>query len=160
MNIRTAKIQNAKEIASLEAQCFPSAEAASESSFYERLTFFPKHFWILEEGDRIVACINGMVTDMDSLTDEMYENAAMHNELGAWQMIFGVMTLPEYQGYGYAGILMKYVIDECRKQGRKGLVLTCKDKLVGFYERFGFENKGLSESEHGGVRWNEMRLTF
>ena len=24
------------------------------------------------------------------LTDEMYEKAAMHNEDGAWQMIFGV----------------------------------------------------------------------
>ena len=28
------------------------------------------------------------------LTDEMYEKAAMHNEDGAWQMIFGVTTTP------------------------------------------------------------------
>ena len=27
------------------------------------------------------------------LTDEMYEKAAMHNEDGAWQMIFGVKML-------------------------------------------------------------------
>lgn len=46
------------------------------------------------------------------------------------------------------------------EHGRKGLVLTCKDHLVHYYAKFGFENEGISESEHGGVRWNQMRLKF
>ncbi len=46
------------------------------------------------------------------------------------------------------------------EHGRKGLVLTCKDHLVHYYAKFGFENEGVSESEHGGVRWNQMRLKF
>ena len=48
----------------------------------------------------------------------------------------------------------------CKKQERKGLVLTCKDHLVHYYAKFGFENEGVSESEHGGVKWNQMRLKF
>ncbi len=32
--------------------------------------------------------VDGFVTDEPDLTDEMYENAAMHNENGTWQMIF------------------------------------------------------------------------
>ena len=45
--------------------------------------------------------------------------------------------------------------------GRDGLVLTCKDKLVNYYAKFGFVNEGKSEnSQHGGVSWNQMRLTF
>ena len=35
----------------------------------------------------------------------MYKNAAMHVENGAWQMIFGVNTLPDYRKHGYAGKL-------------------------------------------------------
>ena len=81
-------------------------------------------------------------------------------EGGAWQMIFGVNTIPAYRKHGYAGELLKCAIEDARKHGRKGLVLTCKDHLVHYYAKFGFENEGVSESEHGGVRWNQMRLKF
>ncbi len=94
------------------------------------------------------------------LTDEMYAKAQLHNESGAWQMIFGVNTIPAYRKHGYAGELIKCAIEDARKQERKGLVLTCKDHLVQYYAKFGFENEGVSESEHGGVKWNQMRLKF
>jgi hypothetical protein len=32
--------------------------------------------------------------------------------------------------------------------------------MISFYERFGFVNEGLSESEHGGAPWYQMRLVF
>ena len=35
-----------------------------------------------------LAFVDGFVTDAPDRTDEMYENACMHNESGAWQMIF------------------------------------------------------------------------
>ncbi|MDO5520947.1 MAG: GNAT family N-acetyltransferase, partial [bacterium] len=43
---------------------------------------------------------------------------------------------------------------------RKGLVLTCKERLVHYYATFGFVDQGISDSEHGGVVWHEMRITF
>lgn len=55
---------------------------------------------------------------------------------------------------------MERVIADACAQGRKGCVLTCKDKLIQYYETFGFENEGVSESVHGGVVWYDMRLTF
>ena len=75
-------------------------------------------------------------------------------------MIFGVNTLPEYRRQGYAEKLLRYVINDARAQDREGLVLACKDKLVHYYEKFGFQNEGVSESVHGGVTWYQMRLTF
>ena len=51
-------------------------------------------------------------------------------------------------------------IEDAKAQGRKGLVLTCKDHLVHYYAKFGFVNEGVSGSEHGGVVWNQMRLEF
>ena len=108
----------------------------------------------------LVGFVNGMVTDVADLCDEMYENAAMHNENGAWQMIFGVNTIPGYRRRGLAEMVLRRVIDDARSQGRKGLVLTCKDRLVHYYAKLGFVSEGISESGHGGVVWYQMRLTF
>lgn len=160
MEIRLATMEDLEAITEMEALCFPAAEAAARESFKKRLSVFANHFWLLEKDGRIISGINGMVTNEATLTDEMYADATMHDEKGAWQMIFGVTTLPEYQGNGYAALLMKQVIADCREQGRKGIVLTCKDRLIGFYEQFGFINEGKSESEHGGAVWYEMRLRF
>ena len=75
-------------------------------------------------------------------------------------MIFGVDVAPVYQHRGCASTLMRKVIEDTRAAGRKGLVLTCKDRLVGFYAQFGYEDEGISESTHGDVVWHQMRLTF
>ena len=104
--------------------------------------------------------MDGFVTDEADLTDEMYEKAGLHNEDVAWQMIFGVNTIPSHRRHGYAGQLIQRAIEDAKVQGRKGLVLTCKDRLVPYYAKFGFKNEGVSESTHGNVVWYQMRLEF
>lgn len=161
MNIRNGRISDVDELTAIEAECFPAAEAAERKSFEDRLKHYADHFWILEDDNgKIISFVNGMVTDEEHLTDKMYENASMHNENGAWQMIFGINTLPKYRKNGYAEMVLRRVIDDAKKQGRKGLVLTCKEKLIHFYGKLGFVDEGVSDSEHGGVVWHEMRLTF
>lgn len=161
MNIRNGRISDVDELTAIESECFPAAEAAERKSFEDRLKHYADHFWILEDDNgKIISFVNGMVTDEEHLTDKMYENASMHNENGAWQMIFGVNTLPEYRKKGYAETVLRNVISDAKEQSRKGLVLTCKEKLIHFYGKLGFVDEGVSDSEHGGVVWHEMRLTF
>jgi N-acetylglutamate synthase-like GNAT family acetyltransferase len=160
MNIRTATMADLSQLAEIEAICFPAAEAASLESIRARLNAFPNHFWVLEEDERIISFVNGMVTDQRDLTDNLYENAALHTEDGQWQMIFGVDTLPDYRKKGYAGQLLRRAISDARQQGRLGLVLTCKDRLVHYYASFGFQDEGVCSSTHGGAVWHQMRLTF
>lgn len=161
MRIRTAVMADLAAVTAVEAACFPEAEAAKEQDFFERLKVYPNHFWLLEdEGGNLISFVNGLVTDEPSLRDEMYSDASFHNEQGAWQMIFGVNTLPEYRRKGLAGQVLQRVIADAREQGRKGCVLTCKEALLHYYAAFGFVNEGVSESVHGGVVWYEMRLTF
>lgn len=113
------------------------------------------------DDDRLVSFVDGFVTSQPDLTDEMYEKAWLHDEKGDWQMIFGVNTIPSYRKKGLAGQLLQRAIADARQQGRKGLVLTCKDPLVHYYAKFGFVNEGVSsKSTHGGAVWNQMRLTF
>lgn len=160
MTIRTATIEDLETVSAVEAECFPPAEAATKEEFEKRLTHYGKHFWLMFDGDKLIAFVDGFVTDEADLTDEMYEKAEMHRENGDWQMIFGVNTIPAYRKKGYAGELIKRAIADAKAQGRKGLVLTCKDRLIPYYAKFGFVNEGVSESVHGNAVWNQMRLTF
>lgn len=160
MEIRTATIQDLDAITALEAACFPPAEAASKESFRERLNAFGDHFWLLFDGDVPVSMVNGMVTDLPDLTDAMYHDAGMHDPEGAWQMIFGVDTHPDYRRKGYAERVLNHVIAEVKEQGKAGLVLTCKEELLHYYAKFGFVSEGLSASDHGGAVWYQMRLSF
>jgi len=161
MRIRTAALTDLAAVTAVEAACFPPAEAATERDFAARLAVYPDHFWLLEdEIGTLISFVNGLVTNEPVLRDEMYADASFHDENGAWQMIFGVNTLPEYRKQGLAGQVLRRVIEDARKQGRKGCVLTCKETLIHYYETFGFVNEGVSESVHGGVQWYDMRLTF
>lgn len=159
--IRTATMQDLPAVTALEAACFPAAEAASEKDFAQRLAIYPNHFWLMEdEKGRLVSFINGLVSDEPILRDAMYADASFHTESGAWQMIFGVNTLPELRRQGCAARVMERVIADAKQQRRKGCVLTCKEQLIHYYETFGYRNEGVSASTHGGVVWYDMRLTF
>ena len=96
MEIRYATLRDVAAVAAVEAACFPPAEAATEAQFAERIRHYGNHFWLMFDGEKLIAFVDGFVTDEPDLTDGMYETASMHDETGAWQMIFGVNTLPAY----------------------------------------------------------------
>lgn len=160
MYIRTATMDDLDKITAVEAACFPPEEAAKKEEFAGRLNAYPEHFWLLEEGGELIAFIDGMVTDDETICDEMFEDASRHRESGKWQAIFGVNTLPGYRRKGYAASLMEQVILDARRQGRKGVILTCKEEMIPFYEAFGYQNQGISSSVHGGAVWYDMMLRF
>ena len=160
MSIRTATAADLPAIAALERACFPPAEAASEASLAARLASFPECFYLLEERGTLCAMLNGLRTDMPDLLDRMYDDAGMHRPSGAWQMIFGVDTAPACRRQGCASRLLRHAIRRARQDGCRGVVLTCKSPLLAFYAAFGFLDEGFRGSEHGGVRWHQMRLRF
>ena len=158
--IRTATLADLEALTQVEAACFPPAEAATREEFRARLAAYPDHFWLIYDRGRLVSFVNGMVTDEADLRDEMYQDASLHREDGAWQMIFGVNTIPEARRQGYAMELLRRVVHDARAQGREGLVLTCKAALLDYYARLGFVSEGVSRSVHGGAVWYQMRLRF
>lgn len=160
MLIRNASLQDLELVSDVEKECFPAAEAAPREQFEQRLTYYPECFWLLFEEEKLISFIDGFATDDPDLNDEMYADASLHRKDGAWQMIFGVNTIPSMQRKGYASALMRHVIEDSRTRGRKGLVLTCKKEKIHWYASFGFVNEGVSSSEHGGVLWYQMRLAF
>ena len=163
--IRTARPEDAAQIVAIDAQCFNLTEAARPETVAKKMANYNGHYWVIIDTDRedkVVTYLNGYCTDKKDLLDEdMDHPETAHNEKGVWQMFCGLATLPEYQGKGLAGMIMDHAIHLAKEDGRKGVVLTCKDHLVPFYEkRFGYVNEGRSTSSHCGATWNQMRLTF
>ena len=156
--IRQVMPEDLDAVVRVEAVCFPEAEAAARASFAQRIQAFPESFFVAEKDGQIVGFINGCVTDERMIRDEMFEDTAYHKPDGAYQSIFGLDVAPEWQHRGLAGDLMKHLIEDARKRGRKGLILTCKEHLIGFYERFGYRSLGVSQSVHGGAVWYDMIL--
>lgn len=158
--IRNAKREEAGLLAEIERSCFPPAEAAGEDDIADRMDVFGDCFFVAEVEGKIVGFINGAVAADAYLPDEMYHDASLHDPNGEYQTVFGLDVLPEYRKNGIAGKLLEKMIEHARECGRKGVVLTCKDHLVHYYSKFGFENHGMADSTHGGARWNDMQMIF
>lgn len=159
--IRQVRPEDLEEVTEVEKVCFPAAEAAARESFQARIEAFPESFLVAEaEGGKIIGFINGAVTDRRTISDDMFEDAGLHKKDGAYQSIFGLDILPDWQRQGIAADLMEKLMETAKKRGKKGMILTCKDKLIHYYVKFGYENVGVSESVHGGAVWYDMIVEF
>ena len=130
ISIRGAIQNDVDDIASIEATCFPSAEAASRSAFEERLSVYPEGCFVAEKNNQIIGFINGAATDSLILEDEFYASMDLHNPKGKNLVIFGLDVLPNYQNQGYARELMNRYIEFGRKEKKSAILLTCKERLV------------------------------
>lgn len=159
--IRNVKAEDLDQVTEVEALCFPAAEAATEESFRKRIDTFPESFLVAEnESGKIIGFINGCVTDERTIRDEMFEDSGLHRADGMYQSIFGLDVIPEYRRQGVAADLMNHLIQTAKARGKKGMILTCKDRLIHYYEKFGYRSLGISGSVHGGAVWYDMLLEF
>ncbi|SFH93049.1 Predicted N-acetyltransferase YhbS [Tindallia magadiensis] len=160
LQIREAKMSDLDSIVEIEKRCFPEAEAASKESLQERVSIFTKSFYVAIADDKLIGFINGSVTNEQKIHDDMFHHADLHIPEGSYQSVFGLDVLPEYRCQGVAAQLMMHMIDCAKQHSRKGVILTCKEHLIDYYSKFGFENLGVSESVHGGACWYDMMLSF
>lgn len=158
LTIRTAHADDWQIISSIEATCFPPAEAASSASIRERLSVYPSGCLVAEINDQIIGFVNGGSTNRPHVQDAFYTSMEQHRPTGLYLVIFGLDVLPDYQGYGYGRKLMAAYIAFAISQEKTAILLTCKSHLCSFYESFGYKNLGLADSNHGGAQWYEMRL--
>jgi len=157
MIIRNANLNDLETIYNIETACFPPNQAATSKTLSERLNAYPLHFWVLEENGKIRGFINGMLTNFDTVKDEMFKNVDLHDSNGSWQLVFGLAVAPEFQKLGYGSILIHHLIQVSKQNKLKGVTLTCEKHLIPYYEKLGFINSGRSASNHGGDVFYDMK---
>ena len=160
ITIRQASIEDLDSVAKVESICFPEAEAATRASLEQRMNTFSESFFVAEIDGEIIGFINGCIINATVIYDKLYEDCTLHIPDGDYQTIFGLDVIPDYRNQGVATQLMNYMIEVSKLAGRKGVILTCKEKLIHYYTKFGYINKGISESVHGGAEWYDMILEF
>lgn len=160
MKIEFAKQEDLESIIAIEKICFVEAEAASKEDLKKRFETFGDNFLVARDHQKVIGFINGGTSDTLVLEDAFYHDTSLHTPSGAYQTVFGLDVLPEYRNQGVAFMLMEAFIDLAKKRGKKGMILTCKDSLIHYYEKFGYVCQGVSGSTHGGAKWNDMILLF
>ena len=106
--------------------------------------------------DQIAGYITMMMTDEEHFRDAFFEDPSLHQPNGANVMLLGLEVLPSFRHQGLAAELLNRTIRQAEKEGRRKLVLTCRDDKIAMYEKFGFQLCGISKSTLGGVTWYEM----
>lgn len=158
--IRAVCLEDLDRIAEIEVVCFPAAEAAARELFQERIAAFPEYFLLAEINRIVIGFINGCATNSSVIYDELFHNTDGHIVDGKNLAVFGLDVIPEYRKQGVAAKLLKQFIQIARSNGKEKVILTCKERLVHYYESFGFENNGISNSAHGGAKWFDMTLVL
>lgn len=160
ITIRGVRPEDLDRVAEIESVCFPATEAAQRESFRERIAAFPEYFLVAEADGILIGFINGCVTNSAVIYDELFHSTRHHIPDGKNLTVFGLDVIPEYRNRGIAAQLMNHFIQLAKDTGRKSVILTCKDRLVHYYESFGYVNNGISGSTHGGSQWFDMTLVL
>lgn len=156
---RTIHPDEAEEAVRIEAICFLPNEACKREHMIPRIEAASDIFWVAVEKatGQIAGFINGIATNETLFRDEFFTDASQHDPQGINIMICGLDVLPEHRNQGLARALVRSYAER-EKGRRKRLVLTCLEKLVPMYLKFGFDDRGISASQWGGEVWHEMEM--
>ena len=155
--IRNVRPEDLQAVTALEAHCFPPEKAAGEAAFAYRIAAFPERFFVAEVDGQIVGMVNGCASSLPLIEDRLFEPQG-HEPEGKNQMVFGLAVEPAFQRQGIGGALLRHLIAYARETGMTQVTLTCREMKIAYYSKFGFENRGISGSVHGGVPWYDMVL--
>ncbi|MDH3856568.1 MAG: GNAT family N-acetyltransferase [Gammaproteobacteria bacterium] len=144
----------------IETVSYSGDEAATKDKVLKRIKTYPEGFIVLENDREIIGFINSGATHEVELSDEAFKELIGHDPEGKHIVILSVVVHPDYQGKGMASKLMNSFIDRMKALGKSDIYLICQTELIDMYTGYGFVNLGASDSDHGGLSWNEMSLSL
>lgn len=154
--IRQVTFDDLARLVEIENVSFTKEEAATEAAFANRIRMIPDSFFVAVDHGEIIGFVNGPVMATDYITDDLFSETKENPKTGGVQSILGLVVHPTHRKKGIASTLLTYLELEAKKRERKAVTLTCLERLIPYYEKHGYENHGISQSEHGGEVWYNM----
>ncbi|HEX7641850.1 MAG TPA: N-acetyltransferase [Burkholderiaceae bacterium] len=159
-SFRPAGEQDAQRCYDIEVSAYEGDEAATREKIALRIAQYPQGFLVMEiggeGGSAIAGFINCGCAHEVRMSAEEFKELVGHDALARNVVIMSVVIAPEYQGKGYASLLMREFVERMKRMGKQTIHLMCKDRHVGLYEKLGYRYVKPSESDHGGMAWHEM----
>lgn len=140
----------------IEKVSYERNEAATKEKIRKRIHKYPEGFIVMELSGMVVGFINCGATDNIDLANEEFKDLVGHDSNGQHVVVFSVVVHRDYQRRGLAGMLLTDFIFRIKKMQKKSIHLICRDHLINFYKKFGFNYIRKSDSTHGGLVWHEM----
>lgn len=156
ITLRNVQKADLEELIVIENEGFTKEEAATREAFVGRIQLIADTFIVAEKDGEIVGYINGPVIPQIYITDDLFEEINENPKKGGYQSILGVAVSKKARKQGIARILFDKMEQLVIEKKRQGITLTCRQELIPFYEKLGFMNHGISDSQHGGVSWYNM----
>ncbi|UQS87253.1 GNAT family N-acetyltransferase [Nicoliella spurrieriana] len=141
----------------VEQSCFEPEERMDENEFIQVLKHVSETTIIAADDDHVAGMLIGRTT-----SNQLLDNDAYHLDLDSkpgdkYLAILGLAVYPDYQGHGIATQLLDQIEKLAKQRGLSGVTLDCREHLIPFYEKHGFELLGRSNSNFGGIEWFGMQ---
>ena len=158
MKIRQARFSDLDRIFEIELENFSLEEAIPRSVFEAHLREIQTSFLVAEKEGRVLGYIEGPVVPHRHLQDQSFtEEIADHShKSGGYISITCLSIAKEAQALGVGKRLLTALKEVAVEQEREGINLTCHDYLILYYEKHGFVNEGISQSNFAGETWYDM----
>jgi len=156
ISLRNVQATDLEQLLLIENEGFPIEEAATKEAFVERIQLIPDTFIVAEKQGEILGYLNGPIIHQPYITDDLFEKIKENPKKGGYQSVLGLAVSKQHRNQGIAIMLIEKMEELVGENEREGITLTCKQELVPFYKKLGFVSHGMSESQHGGVRWYNM----
>ncbi|NMD71240.1 GNAT family N-acetyltransferase [Bacillus sp. DNRA2] len=156
LTVRNVQATDLEDLLRIENEGFSKEEAATRDAFVQRIQMIADTFIVVEKEGEILGYINGPIINQQYITDDLFAEIHENPNRGGYQSILGLAVSKTARNQGIAKILIAKMEELVKVNEREGITLTCKQELVSFYEKYGFSNHGISESQHGGVTWYNM----
>ncbi|WP_010300616.1 GNAT family N-acetyltransferase [Kurthia senegalensis] len=156
MMIREVMKKDLSSIMEIERRGFSVEEAASEAAMAERIQKIPDSFLIAEHEHQVIGFVVGNVMTKRYITDDQFETLTNNLAIGGIQSILSLAVDPAYRKLGVGQKLMEQLEDVATRQQREAISLTCLTHLVSYYEKLGYVNEGISDSQHAGEVWYNL----
>ena len=156
ISLRNVQPTDLEQLLVIENEGFSIEEAATKEAMVERIQLIPDTFIVAEREGEILGYINGPIINQPYITDDLFEEAKENPKRGGYQSVLGLAVSKQARNQGIARILIDKMEEIVKENKREGITLTCKKELVPFYEKCGFVNHGVSESNHGGLTWYNL----
>lgn len=157
---RQALAQDAARCFQIETAAYEGDEAATLEKIATRIAQYPQGFLIMELEGEVIGFINSGCAHQVVMSDEDFKTLVGHDPLAANVVIMSVVIDPAHQGRGLASPMMARFVEQMRQAGKCSIHLMCKERHVGLYQRMGYRYVRPSESDHGGMAWDEMVMEF
>lgn len=157
MQIEHATQADLPAIIAIERAGFNPAEAGSPAAFKNRLQNIPETFLVAKDGNQVVGFIVGPVAATGEISDQLYEQVIPNPPRGNYLLVLSIAVAPAFRGQGVGSQLLTAFAKLARQYHCQAISLDSLANNVPFYEKNGFQQVGVSSSEHANETWFNLQ---